>query len=154
MEQWWHRLRQLPRWVQVTLGVLAVGIVVGLAGGSGEDDAADERDPAQAPTTVQRPKPKPKPPTEQELARRAWRSFIDPRARTEAAALGARVVKLQPSVSEPKDYGTGAKQAVGTAYVEVKSSSGFKGGLIYSAELTKLGSRWRVDEDSLEERKP
>jgi hypothetical protein len=47
------------------------------------------------------------------------------------------------SVTDPKDYGRGIQQSVGTAYVEVSTPGGNRG-TFYSAELRKIGSRWRV----------
>jgi hypothetical protein len=87
-------------------------------------------------------------------AARAWRRYIRPKARADAADSGAQLVKLRPSIDNPQDYGQGFRQAVGTAYAEVETPSGFRGGLIYSAELRNTGGAWHVQPGSLEEKKP
>jgi hypothetical protein len=85
---------------------------------------------------------------------RAWRAYVKDIANQDAQEVGGRVVKFQPSMDTPRDYGLGYKQAVGTAYVEVKTSGGSRGGIVYSADLHQLDGTWSVKTSSFKRQKP
>jgi hypothetical protein len=140
--------REVPERMAKTMRILV--LLVAASAFAGCDQSTSDSSNTAATATTQAT-------TSNDKARasKVWTAYITRRAKSDAASVGYKVVKIQPSVDDPQDYGRGFKQGSGTAYVEVVTPERTKHGTIYSGDMSQnADGTWAVRPASVKQQAP